>query len=82
MDDEVFAISGGRFYRQPLENQEIGFRCLADLAGQHGMDLPGVMDLIIELAAATDINLPARGPKAPSRAATIQPCSRPSIVQT
>jgi hypothetical protein len=40
MDDEVFAISGGRFYRQPLENQEIGFRCLADLAGQHGLDLP------------------------------------------
>jgi hypothetical protein len=40
MDDEVFAISGGRFYRQPLESQEIGFRCLADLAGQHGLDLP------------------------------------------
>jgi hypothetical protein len=82
MDGEIFVISGGRFCRQPLENQEIEFRQLADQACQHGMDLLAVMALMIELVAAGDIKPPARGPKAPSRAATIPPRSRPSIVQT
>src|SRR5260370_17952583 len=38
---EVFVISGGRFCRQALENQQVEFRRLADEAGQQGVDLPG-----------------------------------------
>jgi cold shock CspA family protein len=35
---EVFVISDRRFRRQPLENQQIEFRCVADQAGQQGVD--------------------------------------------
>jgi hypothetical protein len=36
------------FCRQPLENQQIEFRRLADQAGQQGMDLAAVVGLVIE----------------------------------
>jgi hypothetical protein len=41
-------ISGGRFCRQPLENQQIQFRRFADEAGQQSLDLPAVVGLVIE----------------------------------
>ena len=45
---EVFVISGGREGRQPLENEEIKLRRLADQAGQYRMDLSAVVGLVIE----------------------------------
>ena len=42
---EVFVISGNRFGRQPLENQQIEFRCLADEAGQQRVDLAAVVGI-------------------------------------
>jgi hypothetical protein len=49
---EVFVISGGRFCRQPLENQQIEFRRLADDARQQRVDLAAVVGLVIEPASA------------------------------
>jgi hypothetical protein len=45
---EVLVISGGRFCRQPLENQEIEWRRFADEAGQQRMGLPAVVGVVIE----------------------------------
>jgi hypothetical protein len=41
-------ISGGRFCRQPLKKQQIEFRRLTGQPGQHRMDLPAVVGLVIE----------------------------------
>jgi hypothetical protein len=48
---EVFVISGRRFGRQPLEKQQIEFRCRPDEARQQGADLAAVVGLVVETNA-------------------------------
>jgi hypothetical protein len=45
---EVFVISGRRFCRQPLENQQIERRRLPDEAGLERVGLAAVVGLVIE----------------------------------